>query len=180
MSADEELWGNRRQRGYWREHRPALGVLDQLRQAAATPGGWPVTDEAAQRLLENLAEPVSYCGVMVTLDGLGEFPCIVPDDGAPGSHSGGCVTAPEGAGLWPLGEIAREDGQARVQPLPQSWPDVTPNSDVTTAATVAVELRQQAARLQAVARSATNYDRQTALLAAADALEARADEVDPS
>lgn len=46
-------------------------------------------------------EPDGLCGMVITLQGLGDFPCVRPDDGTAGSHDGDCVTQPELDGEWP-------------------------------------------------------------------------------
>jgi excisionase family DNA binding protein len=51
------------------------------------------------------------CGQPIHLQGLGEYPCVVPHDGAPGAHDGDCVTQPERDGTWPT-------------PTPESEPHV--------------------------------------------------------
>lgn len=47
------------------------------------------------------AHPAEQCGVIIQLQGLGDFPCVIPHDGTPGAHDGDCITQPEQDGTWP-------------------------------------------------------------------------------
>lgn len=40
------------------------------------------------------------CGVVVHLQDLGDFPCVIEHDDD-GGHDGDCITQPELDGLWP-------------------------------------------------------------------------------
>lgn len=47
------------------------------------------------------ADPAEQCGVIIQLQGLGDFPCVIPHDGTSGAHGGDCITQPERDGTWP-------------------------------------------------------------------------------